>query len=211
MKNLIIIGAGGMGRTIYCIATNSIGYGTEFIVKGFIDDNLNKLDGFEGYLPILGTIEGYNIEKDDVFACSIGDVTTKENLCEKLKSKGAEFQNLIHKTAIVRKNAKLGEGSIVCEYAAIGADSCVGENSLIQPYATIGHDCKVGDYVRIDTRVTLVGGVIVEDGVTIHTAAVLNHNVVVGKGAKVAACSFVIKKVKPGVTVMGNPARTFEF
>ena len=36
MKNLIIIAAGGMGRTFYDIARESLGYGTEFVIKGFI-------------------------------------------------------------------------------------------------------------------------------------------------------------------------------
>lgn len=46
MKKLIIIGAGGMGRTLYDMAQESIGYKTEFVIKGFIDDNVNALDGF---------------------------------------------------------------------------------------------------------------------------------------------------------------------
>lgn len=40
MKKLVIIGAGGMGRTLYNIATESLGYGTDFTIKGFIDDDL---------------------------------------------------------------------------------------------------------------------------------------------------------------------------
>ena len=39
MKQLIIVGAGGMGRTMYDMARESIGYGREFLIKGFIDDN----------------------------------------------------------------------------------------------------------------------------------------------------------------------------
>ena len=41
MKNLIIVGAGGMGRSVYCIANGSIGYGIDFEIKGFIDDDLH--------------------------------------------------------------------------------------------------------------------------------------------------------------------------
>ena len=59
MKNLIIIGAGGMGRTIYSNALESVGYGEKFVVKGFIDDNLAALDAFENYPPIVGTIRDY--------------------------------------------------------------------------------------------------------------------------------------------------------
>jgi Acyl-[acyl carrier protein]--UDP-N-acetylglucosamine O-acyltransferase len=88
-----------------------------------------------------------------------------------------------------------------------GSDAVVGNNCLIQAYACVAHDCKVGDYVRVDTHCTCVGGVIIEDGATIHTSAVLSHGVVVEENAVVGACSFVIKRVKAGITVVGNPAR----
>ena len=208
MKKLVIIGAGGMGRSVYCIAKGCIGYGTEFVVKGFIDDDLSQLDNFEGYPPVLGTIDDYVIEEDDVFVCSIGDTKTKKIICEKLKARGAKFQTLIHKTAIVRQNAKIGDGCIIADFASVGADCTIGENSLVQTFAIAAHDCKIGNYVRIDTHATCVGGVVIEDTATIHTSAVVSHNVVVGEGATVAALSFVIKKVKPGITVYGNPAKT---
>lgn len=208
MKKLVIIGAGGMGRSVYCIAKGCIGYGTEFVVKGFIDDDLSQLDNFEGYPPVLGTIDDYVIEEDDVFVCSIGDTKTKKIICEKLKARGAKFQTLIHKTAIVRQNAKIGDGCIIADFASVGADCTIGENSLVQAFAIAAHDCKIGNYARIDTHATCVGGVVIEDTATIHTSAVVSHNVVVGEGATVAALSFVIKKVKPGITVYGNPAKT---
>lgn len=207
MKNLVIVGAGGMGRSVFCIATGSIGYATEFQIKGFIDDDLQSLRGFENYPPLLGTIEGYEICKDDVFVCSIGNTKTKKIICEKLKARGATFQTLIHKTAIVRQNAKIGDGSIIADFASVGADCTIGENTLIQTFSIAAHDCKIGNYVRIDTHSTCVGGVVVEDCATIHTTAVVSHKVVVGEGAVVAACSFVIKKVKPNTTVYGNPAK----
>ena len=207
MKHLIIVGAGGMGRSVYCIATGSIGYGSEFDIKGFIDDNLNSMNGFEGYPSILGTIDDYVIAADDVFVCSIGNTKTKKVICEKLKAKGAKFQTLIHKTAIVRQNAKIGDGCIIADYASVGADCTIGENTLVQTFSIAAHDCIIGNYVRIDTHATCVGGVIVEDTATIHTTAVVSHKVIVGEGAVVAACSFVIKKVKPFTTVYGNPAK----
>ena len=208
MKNLVIIGAGGMGRSVYWIATGSIGYGTEFQIKGFIDDDLHQLDNFEGYPPMLGTIDDYAIKENDVFVCSLGNTKTKMMICEKLKAKGAKFQTLIHNTAIVRKNAKIGDGCIIADFASVGADCTIGENTLVQTFSIAAHDCVIGNYVRIDTHATCVGGVIVHDTATIHTSAVVSHKVVVGEGATVAACSFVIKKVKPNTIVFGNPAKT---
>lgn len=88
MKHLVIIGGGGMGKDIYHSAKHSIGYGTEYDIKGFIDDNLNSLDGCEGYPPVLDTIKNYQPSEDDVFTCSIGNVKTKRTLCEMIKDRG---------------------------------------------------------------------------------------------------------------------------
>ena len=66
MKHLIIIGAGGMGRCLYNLARESKGYLEEFDVKGFIDDNLKALDGFENYPPVLSSIKDYQPQTDDV-------------------------------------------------------------------------------------------------------------------------------------------------
>lgn len=56
MRNLIIIGAGGMGRTIYDMALENNGYLKDFQIKGFIDDDIHQLDRFGNYPPIISTI-----------------------------------------------------------------------------------------------------------------------------------------------------------
>lgn len=211
MKQLIIIGAGGMGRAIYNVAIGCIGYGTEFQVKGFLDDNVNQLDSFEGYPPILSKIDDYDIQPNDVFTCSIGEVPTKVKCCEIIKKKGGEFITLVHKRALIHSNVKLGEGCIVAPLCLVDCDSTVGDLCLLQSDAVIGHDCTIGNYVRIDTHVTCVGGVRIGDRATIHTSAVLNHKVVLEDDTTVGACSFVIRKVKKGTTVWGNPAKTLKF
>jgi sugar O-acyltransferase (sialic acid O-acetyltransferase NeuD family) len=207
MKHLIIIGGGGMGKTVYCIAKECIGYGTEFDIKGYLDDNIHSMDGYKDYPPILGGIDYYKIEPNDVFISSIGNVNIKRKLCSLLELKGAQFINLIHPTAIIRQNAKIGEGSIIADYAHVGAESKIGKHCLIQSFCVIGHDCTLGDFVRIDTHAVCVGGVIVEENVMVHTGAVLNHKVVVEKDSCIGATSFVIRKVKKGTTVFGNPAK----
>lgn len=207
MKNLIIIGAGGMGRTIFDIAKESIGYGEEFVIKGFLDDDVKALDGFKGYPPVLGTIKDYKIQPKDVFTWSIGNIQAKKKCCELIISKGGEFITLIHKTARLGTNAKIGQGSIIAAFTSLGADAVVENFVLVQAYSIIAHDVQVGNWARIDTHVVCVGGTVVGEEAMVYTNSVLNHNVVVEKGAIVAACSFVIKKVQSGTTVYGNPAK----
>jgi sugar O-acyltransferase (sialic acid O-acetyltransferase NeuD family) len=209
MKNLIIIGAGGMGRTIYSNALECIGYGKSFLVKGFIDDNINALNGFQNYPPLIGTIKDYVPNENDVFVSSIGG-SSRRPCMEEIISRGGEFMELIHKTARIYNNAKLGKGNFIGAYSVIGNDAEVGDYNMIQAYTVIGHDAKIGNWNRIDTHVTCVGGIVIEDEVNIHTSAVINHGVTVGSGAHVGALSFVIRKVKPGTTVCGNPAKRIE-
>lgn len=209
MNELIIIGAGGMGRTIYDIARESLGYGTEFIIKGFVDDNINALDNFENYPPIVGKISEYIPWENDVFTFSIGGESRRKCI-ESIIEKGGKFINLIHKTARIGTNVKLGIGNIIAAFTSFGADCRIGSYNMIQSYTVIGHDAVIGDFNRIDTHVTCVGGIKVEDETTIHTGAVINHKVSVENHAKVGACSFVIRKVKAGNTVLGVPAKRID-
>lgn len=209
MKNLIIIGAGGMGRTIYSNALESVGYGEIFEIKGFIDDNLHALDGFDNYPPIVDTIKDYRPQQDDVFVSSIGGAS-RRSCMEEIIGRGGEFMELIHKTARIYTNARLGKGNFIGAFTVIGNDTVIGDYNMIQSYTVIGHDAVVGSWNRIDTHVTCVGGIVIEDEVNIHTSAVISHNVRVGTGAHVGALSFVIRKVKPGTTVCGNPAKMLE-
>lgn len=206
MKNLIIIAAGGMGRTLYDMSRESLGYDEDFIIKGFIDDNLHALDGFVNYPPIIDKISTYVPKENDVFVCSIGG-SARRKCMEELINRGARFINLIHRTARIGTNVQLGIGNIVGAYTSIGADACIGNYNLIQSYTVIGHDVRMGDWNRIDTHVTCVGGTIIGNETDIYTSSVLNHGVVVEDRAHVGACSFVIRRVKAGTTVTGNPAR----
>ena len=206
MKHLIIIGAGGMGRTYYSNALECVGYGETFDVKGFIDDNLSALDDFAGYPPVIGTIRDYRPQEGDVFVSSIGGASRRPCM-EEIIARGGEFLQLVHTTARIYTGAKLGKGNFVGAYSVIGNDATIGDYNMIQSYTVIGHDARIGSWNRIDTHCTVVGGVVIEDDVNIHTSAVLNHKVVVESGAHVGACSFVIRRVKAGTTVMGVPAK----
>ena len=208
MNHLVIIGAGGMGREVYHLATACSGYGTQFDIKGFLDDNPNALSGFEfPYPPILSSIKDYQIESDDVFACSVGDVHTKVQLVEMIESQGGQFISLIDPNVQINKTVVMGKGILAFHDVHVGSEAIIGNHVMLQSYAAIGHDAVIGDYTRIDPKASVIGGVKVGNRVTIHTMSVLNHKVVVGDDAVVGALSFVIRKVKPGMTVFGIPAK----
>ena len=90
MKHLLIIGARGYGREVYNYALKSIGYGIDFDIKGYLDDNANALDGYEGYPPILSSVEKYEIQKNDVFLCALGEVKWKQHYVQIILEKGGK-------------------------------------------------------------------------------------------------------------------------
>lgn len=206
MKNLIIIGAGGMGRTLYDMAIESIGYKSEYVIKGFIDDNLNALDKFEGYPALLSTISGYLPQENDIFICSMGSAFRKQCI-QTIIEKGGTFLTLIHNTARIGSNVYLGKGNLIGAFTTIAADTKIGDYNFIQSYTIIGHDIIIGNWNRIDSHVMCVGGIKIGNENMIHTASVLNHNIAVGNNAHIGACSFVTRNVEDNTTVFGNPAR----
>lgn len=206
MKNLIIIGSGGMGREIFNLATQCNGYNTDFVIKGFLDDWPDSINSFKGYPPLIGTVDNYSVQPNDVFVCSLGNVENKKTAIQTILNKEGEFINLIHPTATINFGVEIGKGCIILQNAFIGDHAKIGDFVLIQVSTVIGHDVQIGKFSRIDCLALCVGGTELKEEVTVHTAAVINHGVVVGKNAQVGALSFVIRNVKENTTVYGNPA-----
>lgn len=211
MKQLLIIGARGHGREVYNLAHNCIGYGTDFIIKGFLDDKSDALDNFPGYAPILDSVEHYQIQKDDVFICALGDVKYKKKYAEIILAKGGEFINLIHETASISRNAILGKGCIVSRYVAIGCDVRIGDFATFLVFTVVGHDARIGNFCQLDTYSFMGGFSEIGNMVTIHTKGVILPKVIVEDNVTIGASSVVIKRVKAGITVYGNPAKKLEY
>ena len=207
MKELIIIGAGGYGRELFHLCEDCIGYSITFKVVGYIDDTIDPLKNYIGYPPVIGDIESHHVTENQVFICSISNVQIRSVIINKLSSRGAVFINLIHSTARIVKTSKLGTGCIVGPLVSIGADVSIGDFCLFQTGVIVGHDVEISENSRVDNYAIIVAGVKLKKNTTIHSNSVINANVIVEEGAIIGACSFVVRNVKSGTTVYGNPAK----
>jgi sugar O-acyltransferase (sialic acid O-acetyltransferase NeuD family) len=207
IKNLLIIGARGLGRTVHNYLQELEENNVDFRIKGFLDDKINALEGFYDYAPIISSVEDYNVSENDIFICSLGDLIYKKKYTEIILKKGGEFFTLIHPQARVMKDAQIGVGTIIAPWCTVGTGSVIGAHCLIQCFSVIAHDVKIGDWSRVDTHAVCTGGATIGENVTIHTGAILNQRVKVGDNVKVGAGCFVFKNIKPGKTVYGNPAK----
>jgi len=211
MKNLIVIGARGFGREVYDLATQCSGFNIEYVIKGFLEDKADALDGFENYPAIISSVEDYKIQEDDVFVCALGTVKWKKYYAELIMAKGGSFINLIHPSTKLNTNAVVGTGLLVFMYANISNDCIIEDFVTIQGYVGLGHDTKIRKWVHVSSYSFTGGFVVLEEESTLNTRATVLPHVIVRKGATVGAASLVIRNVKENTTVFGVPAKKLEF
>ena len=168
MKNLIIIGARGWGREVYDIALACISVGANFVVKGFLDDKVDALNNFENYPPILASVEDYIIQPNDVFICALGDVNYKRIYVQKIIEKGGTFVSLVHPTAVLGNNAKIGVGCVIGAYSNLSCDTQVGDFVTFSIRSGMGHDSTIGNYTHVGGMTNISGFVQIGENVTIH-------------------------------------------
>lgn len=80
MKKLFIIGAGGFGRELLQWVKDINKIEATWDVQGFIDDDLNALDGVECDYPVVGKLSDCQPKKDEYYALAIANPATKEKL-----------------------------------------------------------------------------------------------------------------------------------
>lgn len=211
MKNLLIIGARGWGREVFDIAEACMKNGAGFKVKGFLDDKADALDSYPGYPPIIGPVESYEVQEDDVFICALGDVHYKEQYVNIILDKGGTFISLVHPTAILGNNAKIGQGCILGAFSNISNDTTIGDFVTFSIKAGMGHDSTIGDYSHIGAMCCISGFVTIGESVTMHPGSIIVPHRKIGDNAVIGTGSVVLANVKDNVTVFGNPAKKMVF
>ena len=200
-----VYGSGGLGREMYEIACrrNKVSALWDQIV--FIDDLLEEGDFFGTKRINFETLKKSKNEYECIVA--VGEPSAREKLYKKLLSENIKLGCLIDPTAIVSTDAKIGEGTIICEYSTVHTGVELGCNILIQPFCNIGHDIKVGNHTVLSPYCAPGGGSVFGERVYIGMHASVIELIKIGDDAIVGMGSAVFRDVPAGATVVGNPAR----
>jgi sugar O-acyltransferase (sialic acid O-acetyltransferase NeuD family) len=142
-----------------------------------------------------------------VFIPAIGNTFYKLKGAELMESRGAQFVNLIHPTALIAPDARLGTGIFVFMNSVVSVGARLEDFVTLNAFVVVGHDAVIGRGCNLNPATMVTGNVKLGRGVVMATHTSISPKNEVGDFATVGAGSAVISSVPEGVTVLGVPAR----
>ncbi|MBS6041955.1 MAG: NeuD/PglB/VioB family sugar acetyltransferase [Clostridium baratii] len=210
MQDIVIIGAGGVGReTAWIIEQINLRKPTWNII-GFIDDNediWNK--NINGYKIIGGISCLDNIDENIKIIIAIANYSIKKNIVGMINSK-FEFATIIHPDVYLNNTINIGEGTIIYPGVIMTTNIDIGNHVIISPKCGIGHDSKISDYVSLLWNVNISGFDIIGEGCLIGSGATIIQNKKIDNYSIIGAGSVIIKNVKEKCTVVGIPGEVIK-
>lgn len=200
-KSVSIFGFGGHAKVIIESALLN-----GFNVDCLFDDDSHKFNSILGDMKITVPIDinfvGYSV-------IAIGNNIVRKLVSEKVSN--ANWQTIIHPSAIISKDVSIGNGSVIMAGAIIQPGTRIGKHCIINTGACIDHDCVIGDFVHIAPNCSLAGGVTIGDGTFIGIGTSIIPNVTIGTWTTVGAGSVIITDQPDNCTTLGVPSKPIKF
>lgn len=206
-NNLVIIGAGGLGREIYSWFSQSNKYIENYNCLGFIDDDSSKLDGFGLGLEILESLVNNNLIKYPNLILAINNSEVKSELFSRIDSNYTKIIGFIHQNCVIGINSSIDKTVTVFPFVTISCFVTIARGVFINNGSQIGHDVTIGEFTNIMANVDIGGeckigkNVFIGTGVTILPRVTIPDNCIIGAG------SVVFRNIKTAGTYVGNPAK----
>jgi sugar O-acyltransferase (sialic acid O-acetyltransferase NeuD family) len=178
LKRLLIVGAGGHGRSV----AEAVLAAGEFELVGFVDDAAPSLVKVWDF-AVLGTtadLGRYHVHADHAIV-AVGNNAVRESLCDSLLAAGFELATIVHPRAIVSLRAEIGHGCTIMAGAIVGTEAKLGCGVIVNCGAVVDHNAQVHDYAHLGVNAAMAGGTELGRGAWMQASSVL------GYGDKVAA------------------------
>ncbi len=197
-NRLVIIGAGGHGKVVADIAIK-IGY-TDI---AFADDHA---EGSCMNYPILCKCSSLALQNDGNtdFVIAVGDNRIRKRIAEQ---HNLNWVTLIHPSAQIGTNAKIGIGTVVMAGAVINACADVGQHCIINTGAVVEHDNRIGHYVHISPNAALGGTVSIGECTHVGIGVSVKNNINICENCMIGAGAVVVKNIVESGTYMGIPSK----
>ena len=137
---LIILGAGGYGRTVADVAAQT----GQFDEISFLDDNSVSPD-------VIGKCAEFERFRDGqtAFYPAFGNNEGRLKWLYRLREAGYVIPTIIHPTAYVSSTAQIGPGAVILPSAVVNTNCVVKAGCIVNCGAIVDHDCVLEKGVHI--------------------------------------------------------------
>ncbi len=211
MKDIVIKGAGGMGKEVAWLIEYINSVRPEWNLLGFLvdeqyKDNWGKV--VNGY-PVLGGNAWLEKYPTEIYVtCGIGKGSVRKSFYDCVSNyPHVKLATLIDPTVRIDKTVCIGEGSIICRNCTLTVNTHIGMGVLMNTGASVGHDSNVGACCTFFTNSIAAGHTSFGECCSIGSGAFILEGKTIAANTTIAPLTSVLRDITESGTYSGNPAR----
>ncbi len=209
MKKLILFGTGYGFKNL----VEEISLVKKYKIIGAIDEYLpkNKIIHKKKNIKILGKINDLKKMRlnNIYFLIGIGHNFIRKKIVDEIKKKKIKVKwiSFLSKSAIIAKNVKIGDGTIVMPGSVINSGSKIGSHCYINTKSSIDHDNFLKNYSSTGPGVVTGGNVKVDECSHIGIGSTVLQKVHIKSNTVIGGHSLINKNCLPNSIYFGVPAK----
>lgn len=198
MKNIALIGAGGMSGEVISLLEKSYRYNIVYLYDSTIKEDIKRDD----YLI------SNQFRNNTPHLIAVGYPETKSKIINGIKGLLKLNNPFIHALGIRGKDVHVGVGSVVYPMTSLTSNVSIGPMATINSNVVIGHDCRIGEMFHASPGAVVSGNITIGKRVFLGANSTIKENISICDDVIIGAGAVVVKDItKPGVYV-GCPIKS---
>jgi sugar O-acyltransferase (sialic acid O-acetyltransferase NeuD family) len=166
----------------------------------------DKADTLLDGLPIYWVDVLPRFKETHQVICGLG-TTFRNRFVEPVTEMGMTFATLVHPTAVLSRQATLGEGSSLNILNIVAGFTTIGRHVQVNRGATIGHHTVIEDYVTVGPGVNIAGNCRIGAHTYVGIGATVIDGIKIGRHCVIGGGAVVTKDLPDRVLAVGVPAK----
>lgn len=212
MEDLILYGSGGMAREVVELVADINDIRPTWRILGYIDDVKGDSSELVNGFPLLGTWKMLkDVPGQPYVIIAVSNPSDKEAIFRRIRNLPIRSPTLIHPSAKVARNARIGEGSIIGMDCIVSTDVRIGNHVFLNMRTIVGHDTVIMDYSSCLVGCIIAGGVVIKGSALLGSGCIIMEKTAIGSKSKVSMGSVVSFDVPDHHVVMSRPSKSMYF